>query len=254
MKRKGLRLKLINLIFLLFTIFVNFLANYLPLNGQNTGEVSRLYQNPFTPAGFTFSIWGLIYGLLIIFVIYQFFGSGKINAEFTTGPFFVIAAAANCSWIFFWHYNFIPFSLAAILILAFSLLKIFIKLEQYNNYSLAEFLALKLPFSIYTAWVLIASLANFMVFLLYLNQDWPPEFLTITAITFILFGLFVFIKISDNYPNLAFLLVIVWAYIGIIAAQMTNNNPQLAVIITAAISILIILFKMIFIITIKFTK
>ena len=71
MQKNKLSLKLTNLIFLLLTIFVNFLANYLPINGLNSGEVSDFYQNPFTPAGFTFSIWGLIYTLLIIFIIYQ---------------------------------------------------------------------------------------------------------------------------------------------------------------------------------------
>lgn len=65
-------LKILNLISLIVVLIVNFMANYLPINGYNTGELSDMYPNLFVPAGITFSIWGLIYLVLAIFVIYQF--------------------------------------------------------------------------------------------------------------------------------------------------------------------------------------
>ena len=48
---------------------VNTLANTLPINGYNTGQVSAFYPNLFVPDGFTFSIWSVIYLLLIGFVV-----------------------------------------------------------------------------------------------------------------------------------------------------------------------------------------
>jgi len=50
-------------------IAVNALANILPINGYNTGQISAFYPNAFVPAGFTFSIWGVIYLLLLSYTI-----------------------------------------------------------------------------------------------------------------------------------------------------------------------------------------
>ena len=245
MQKNNISLKITNLIFLLLTIFVNFLANYLPINGLSSGEVSDLYQNPFTPAGFTFSIWGVIYTLLIIFIIYQFIGKGKINQKFSTGPYFIIASIANGSWLYLWHNQAIPLSMLVILILPLSLFQIFKRLHQYHDYSLAEYIGLKLPFSIYTAWVTVASIANLMALLVYFRNDWPGNFLNIAAIIGILIGLAIAIKILDKYKNIAFALVVVWAYIGIIGAQLSYQLPGMTIIITAGLSILVILIKMI---------
>ncbi len=245
MQKNKISLKITNLIFLLLTIFVNFLANYLPINGLSSGEVSDLYKNPFTPAGFTFSIWGVIYTLLLIFIIYQFIGKGKINQEFSTGPYFIIASIANGSWLYLWHNQAIPLSMIVILILPLSLFQIFKRLHQYQNYSLSEYIGLKLPFSIYTAWVTVASIANFMALLVYLRNDWPANFLTIAAIIGILVALAITIKILDFYKNIAFALVVIWASIGIIGAQLSYQNPAMSVVITAGIAILVILFKII---------
>lgn len=245
MQKNKIGLKITNLIFLFLTIFFNFIANYLPLNNLSTGDISAFYQNPFAPAGFTFSIWGIIYFLLIIFVFYQIFSANDINQSFSTGPYFITASIANISWLLFWHYQLIPSSMTAILILLFSLMQIFKRIEQKNNYTLSSYLALKLPFSIYTAWVTVASLANFMVLLVYFKNDWPHNFLTIAALTAILIGTSVTIKIVDKYNNKAFSLVIIWAYTGIIAAQINEQSSELIIIITAALSIFIILLKLI---------
>ncbi|TDO94731.1 hypothetical protein DFR79_102107 [Halanaerobium saccharolyticum] len=244
MQKNKLGLKITNLIFLLLTIFVNFLANYLPINGISSGEVSDLYQNPFTPAGFTFSIWGVIYLFLTIFIIYQFTGKGEIIKRFSTGPYFIIASLANMSWLYLWHHQRLYLSMLVILILPFSLFQIFKRLHNYQNYSLTEYLGLKFPFSIYTAWVIVASIANLMAVLVYFKSDWPANFLNIAAVIGILLGLAITVKILDKYKNIAFALVVVWAYTGIIGAQLSYQMPVMAVIITAGISILIILFKL----------
>lgn len=50
-------------------IAVNALANILPFNGMNTGEISNLYNVLFTPAGYVFSIWGVIYIAVFIWLV-----------------------------------------------------------------------------------------------------------------------------------------------------------------------------------------
>jgi len=246
MKENNFMLKTLNAAAVFLTIFINFLANYLPINGLNTGQVSANYENPFTPAGFTFSIWGLIYLLLIIFAVYQFIGSGKIKKNFSTGPYLIAASAANISWIFLWHYQYIYFSMFVILLLPLFLFPIFKRVNSFSNYSTAEYISIKLPFSIYTAWVTIASLANFMVTLVYFKQDWPNKFLVVSAVLALLVGLYITIKIIEKFKDTAFSLVVIWAYFGIISAQLSLNRPEYIIIITAGLSILIIIFKLIF--------
>jgi len=243
MKKKGLLIKLLNTAAVALTIFVNFLANYLPINGISTGDVSAEFNNPFTPAGFTFSIWGIIYLLLIIFVVYQFIGNGKIKERFTTGPFLVLASLANISWIFLWHYQYIYLSMFVILLLPISLFPLFKKVSSYKNYSAAEYISIKLPFSIYTAWVTIASLANFMVTLVNFRKSWPDNFLVIAASISLLIGLFITIKVLQKFRNIPFAVVVLWAYFGIMSAQFSLNQPAYTVIITAAASMVIIILQ-----------
>ena len=241
--KSSLTLKITNAIFLFATIIINFLANYLPFNDISTGEVSAAYENPFTPAGFTFSIWGVIYFLLFIFIIYQFKSKKDTKVDFSTGPYFIIASIANCSWLYLWHQQLFLAAMVVILILALSLFQIFKKVEKIERFSTIDYISLKLPFSIYTAWLSVASLANFMVLLVYFKNDWPKNFLTIAAAFCILTALFIAIKILDIYQNIPFALVIIWALSGIISANTGGQDQNMLIIITASISIIIIIFK-----------
>ena len=130
-----------------------------------------------------------------------------------------------------------------ILILPFSLYPLFKKVSSYKSYSAAEYISIKLPFSIYTAWVTIASLANFMVTLVYFRQNWPNNFLIIAAAISLLIGLFITIKILQRFKNIPFAAVVIWAYFGIIAAQLSLNQPAYTVVITAAAAVVIIILQ-----------
>jgi len=70
--KKGIFLKIFVAITYLGMIVVNALSNILPINGNNTGQVSNAYPNLFAPAALTFSIWGVIYFLLAAYTLYQF--------------------------------------------------------------------------------------------------------------------------------------------------------------------------------------
>lgn len=241
--KRGLGLKITNAVFLLATIIINFLANYLPFNNISTGEVSASYENPFTPAAFTFSIWGVIYFLLFLFIIYQFKVEKGQEKNFSTGPYFIIASTANCSWLYLWHQQLLPAAMAVILIMALSLFQILKRVEKIEQFSILSYISLKLPFSFYTAWLSVASLANFMALLLYFKNDWPKNFLTVAAAFCILTALFITVKILDLYQNIPFALVIIWALSGIISANTGGQNQNMLMIITASISIMIIVFK-----------
>ncbi|MGY5877369.1 MAG: hypothetical protein RTU30_16575, partial [Candidatus Thorarchaeota archaeon] len=104
-------LQIINLMIVLATITVNALANILPINGVGTGDVanSPAYFNFFTPANYVFSIWGVIYLLLIIFAVYQIRSSER-DMEYLKqiGVLFILNGIFNMVWIFIFHFSVAP--------------------------------------------------------------------------------------------------------------------------------------------------
>ena len=64
-------LQIANGVALVFTIVMNYLSNTGIFNGNTMQTVSDNYRNFFTPAGYAFSIWGVIYLGLLGFVFYR---------------------------------------------------------------------------------------------------------------------------------------------------------------------------------------
>ncbi len=85
-------------------IAVNIMANALPINGQATGEISDRFDVYFVPAGYVFSIWGLIYLGLLAYAVYQVLPAQAENPSLRNiGFLFVLSCVANIAWIFLWH-------------------------------------------------------------------------------------------------------------------------------------------------------
>ena len=106
-----------NFLSILMALSVNILASALPLNGQNTGEISDRFQVYFVPAGYVFSIWGVIYLGWIAFMIFQFQPSQNENPRLRRlGYLFAFSNIANAAWLFCWHYN--QFGLSVLVMLA----------------------------------------------------------------------------------------------------------------------------------------
>ena len=125
------RLSVANIFALIVTIVLNYLSNTGIFNGNTMSTVSAAYQNLFTPAGYAFSIWGLIYLGLAAFVIYHAVVSFKSNQEnnvvLKVGWWFVISCIANCAWIFAWLYDYTGLSVIIMKMLLFSLVMIILK-------------------------------------------------------------------------------------------------------------------------------
>lgn len=145
-------------------LIVNFLANFLPIGGRTTGEVSASYPSLFTPAGFTFSIWGLIYAFLILYCIYQLLPRNKYRAAFDRiNRHFVVNCAANALWIICWHYELITLSLILMAVILTSLIGIYRHILPSKVEGLRDRLFMRIPFSLYLGWITVATLANISV-------------------------------------------------------------------------------------------
>ena len=145
----------------LIVIAVNAAANLIPLNGYQTGELSDLNPTGFTPSGWVFAIWSLIYLGLIAYGIAALVGSERTRGRATTltTPY-LVNAAANAGWIFAWHYRQVELSLALMLVILATLIMIFLRLRRQPPPSVWEFLVIDAPFSLYFGWITTATLAN----------------------------------------------------------------------------------------------
>lgn len=237
-----LLLAILNLVGFLGTIIVNALANVLPINNITTGAISDLYPNLFTPAGLTFSIWGLIYVLLAIFVIYQLIPSVRKDAQKVDfvqriGPFFFISCLANIGWMFAWHYQNIALSLVLMLILLGCLLMIYLRLsigttEVTRNRKYLVYL----PFSIYLGWITVATIAN--VTALLVDQNWGTFGLgeQFWAVAVIIVGIGIALSMLFTRKDIYYCLVVDWALLGILLKRLSDAmvSDQSVVAITIA--------------------
>jgi len=242
---KKLVLQVGNIIGYIGTVIVNALANIIPIGGKNTGELSDQYPNLFVPAGLTFSIWGVIYLLFALFVIYQARDIYKSENEKLNMPFldqigygFIIASAANISWIFFWHYEFVLISLFVMIALFASLLYIYLRLDiGRSEVPRNEKLLVHIPFSVYIGWITVATVANVTAVLVDAGvQSFGPlaEFLTVVVIVVVVI---ITLLMLWTRKDIAYSLVVVWAALGIVIKQISQN---LLIAIVALIALIIV--------------
>jgi hypothetical protein len=201
----------------LATIAVNGLANALPINGLNTGEISDRFKVYFVPAGYVFSIWGLIYLGLIAFTIFQALPAQHDNPRMrATGWWVVLSGLANITWILLWHYEIFPLTILVMLVLLASLILVYLRLGTgRTTVSKAESWLVRVPFSIYLGWITVATVANATSLLDYLKWDAfriAPE----TWMVIILAAVLVISAVmSYTRRDVAYTLVILWALAGI---------------------------------------
>jgi len=222
-------------------IIVNGLANGIPLGGQTTGEISAKYPSLFTPAGFTFSIWGLIYLSLAAFIIYQALPAQRNNqliAKIT--PLFVANCAANAAWIFVWHYDLLWLSLILMAAILITLMQIYRALAAAGPAaSGAEWLFLRLPFSLYTGWITVATIANLSC--LQIAYGWDDAGLS--AIDWTLLKLAIAGAIGATVVlrkgDIAYVLVIAWAAFGIASKQVATPAVAGAAMTLSVLAVLL---------------
>lgn len=203
------------------TLVMNGLANALPLNGRGTGQISGLFDSLFTPAGYVFSIWGLIYLGLTAFTIWQALPAQRANPRCRRiGWVYVGSALANIAWLFAWHWLQFAASLAAMLAILACLLVIWLRLKPSRRLvSRAELWTTHLPFSLYLGWITVATVANTAILLIHWQWDggplspvaWTLVMLAVAAALGLLFAL--------RERDFTCTGVLVWALAGIAVKQ-----------------------------------
>jgi hypothetical protein len=214
-------------------IIVNVLANTLPINGLNTGEISDLYVNLFVPAGITFSIWGIIYLLLGGYIIYQLIlafdrkkrtkkEQKKKQVFEKIGIYFIITSLLNISWILLWHHLLIELSVLVMIALLATIIRI-ANIIKKEKISVKELWFLKIPFSMYLGWIIIATIANITALLVKISWNGFGISEATWTLLILLVGASIGIARMLKDKNYFYGLVFIWAYIGI---YLRHNSVQ----------------------------
>jgi hypothetical protein len=215
-------LKISALLAYVFMVGVNYLAVSLPLGGRSTGQISDNYQNLFAPAGYAFSIWGLIYTLLGIYVVYQLWRKEDELVE-KINKIFILNVLLNASWIFAWHYDLIWLSVIIMGGLLATLIKIADIFRTRVLTQREKWLA-RLPFSVYFGWITVATIANVTVFLVYLGwKGFGLADFVWTSIVLLVGALIGILRLRLD-KNIAYGLVLIWAYFGILFKHLSAGG------------------------------
>jgi hypothetical protein len=235
---------IVNLFSFLVVVVVNVLAIAIPLGGKSTGQLSDQYPNLFVPAGLTFSIWGVIYILLGVYVVYGLVCSmpkSKQSSDFMEriGILFIITCVANAGWIMSWQYEILPLSLVFMVILLLSLIAIYNKLNVGRSKAFpTEKYMVHLPMSVYLGWISIATIAN--VTALLVAYRWNRFGMTeqFWAVVMIGIGIVLGVIMLFSRRDIFYALVVDWAVFGnFLKRTAAGVTPARAVIIASIIGI-----------------
>jgi translocator protein len=232
-----------NALSVVIALTVNILASTMPLNGQNTGEISDRFQVYFVPAGYVFAIWGIIYIGWIAFAIYQFRSTQKESPRLRKlGYLFALSGIFNAAWLFCWHYNLFGLSVLVMLTLLGLLIASYLKLNVGRTpVNTAEKWSVDIPFSVYLGWISVATVANVTDYLYFINwtgfgiapQVWAVIMLVIASV------LALAMTITRRDSGYAF--VLVWSFAGIAQKQantaLVANSTWVATVLVLGLAI-----------------
>jgi len=233
--RKIILLQSLNVLAFAVTVVVNGLASSLALNGRTTAEVSDLYFTLVTPAGYVFAIWGVIYALLLVFVVFQALPNQREKPFLTQiSVLFILSSVLNVVWLFLWHYDQIVLSVALMFALLTTLIVVYFRLGiGKSSVSLKERVFVRLPFSVYLGWITVASIANVASALVAVKWDGFGLANDVWAVIVIAVALLITLGVIATRKDVAYSLVIVWALVGIAVNQSAYQNIVLAATVSA---------------------
>jgi hypothetical protein len=230
----------------LLMIYVNYLSGAGKINDISAGGVSGKYPTLFTPAGFTFSIWGLIYLFNLFFSIRLFLMGVKNDSNndlYSISKYFILTCILNICWIYTWHYDKISLSVLLMLGLLITLILLYQNVSEKHFQSVWSYLSTYTPISLYLGWICIATVANISVWLTSAKWEGDPFSASFWASLMLVvaaaINLFILIKKRD----IVFAMVFLWAAYGIFTARSIEASDASLWVSRSAIAGMIIVFS-----------
>lgn len=207
-------------------VMINTLGAMGYINGMNQQTVSNRYDTLVTPAGFAFSIWGLIYGLLLLtWIVALVKWKDGYYQKFTeeTSVIFWRSCLLNILWIVVFSYEMIGLSTVIIFALLIDLMLILKKLLKIHQKGM---ILPPLSFGIYAGWIFIANFVNLSAYLVQLQFDYFGKDEVWFSLGLIAVALILSVLSSFYHKNAAFSLPIAWALFGTLSELRAMQSAQ----------------------------
>jgi len=208
----------------LITLAINIAANVLPINGQRTAEISDRFDVFVIPAGYVFSIWGLIYLLLAAFTIDQARPSRSTDPTLRRmGWLPVVAGVLNALWVLLFQYEWFVVTVPVMIGLLITL--IWINASTFADRGRLAGSArwtVRLPFSVYLGWITIATIANIAQALQAVGVTVDPTVAPVIAAGVLTVGVAIALTFVWRFADVAYGAVVVWAYIGVAVKEVAT--------------------------------
>ncbi|MEQ8549754.1 MAG: hypothetical protein RIC03_17710 [Cyclobacteriaceae bacterium] len=234
-------LPFINSVTLAFTLWANYWANSGAMNGHTVGEISRQYNSLFTPAGYAFSIWGIIFLGLIALVINQWIqvANGRDAEVNRAGIWLAVVNLLNGSWTIVWISEMPGLSVVIMLLLLLSLTILVIKLDMEKWDAPMRIITWTWwPIAIYYGWIVLATVANVSAWLVSIQWQFLFSEVSWTIIMILIAtAVFLFLIATRNLREAAG--AGIWGLYAIVSKQI-DANPSIAYTAIAGMIILIV--------------
>jgi len=233
----SISLRWLSLILVILNIFFNYLTDQLGMPGRPVSEVTYQYNSLFTPAGYAFSIWGLIYLSFLLYAIHALRPSQRNDAFYDRmlAPF-MLANILTMVWQYVFRLDKVGGSMIVILLtlatafVLFNRAKAAINTGKYSNWH-------TVPFSLFLGWLCVATIANTSVWLK--STGWTggtlgePGWTAIMIAIALMTGCLISVTLRDYIIPL----VVSWAAIAIwVASRNTSNIVSNAALAAGIIS------------------
>ncbi|MFE7224202.1 tryptophan-rich sensory protein [Nocardioides sp. NPDC057577] len=231
-----------NALALVFALVANFLTGAQILDLPPINEVSDKYATYLTPAGYAFSIWTLIYLLLIVFAVYQARDlrdpRDENDVPLRLGPLFIIASICNGLWTYVFVKEWVGLSVIVLLTLTATLYAALWRLGVGTTRpSTKDFLMVWLPLMLYTGWVTAASIVNIATYLD--SKDVTVSPLASTVVIVVLTAALLFLLLKRNLRELLFSCA--WALVAVGLRQLQlSQSTSVAIVALVCAGVLVL--------------
>lgn len=236
-------LKHMALISYVLMLTINIFADITLLNGVSANDVSSTYMNLYVPSNYTFTIWGVIY---IFLGLYVFYSMGNLKEEteeklVVINKWFIISNVINVCWVIVWHYEMMLLSFLLMILLMTTLVGVSYQIQNIKRYTKDRFF-ISFPFALYFGWVAVTVLVNFMALLTSFGFKLEP----IVTILVIALGMIVGIYMTYKKRIMGFGLMLIWGYVGILYRHLSYGGydgayPEIIIATSTGIVMMIVL-------------
>ena len=200
---------------ILSNIYLNYYSNTHPFAGQTMGVVSAKYPTLLTPAGYAFSIWGLIFLALVVYAVWQLLPRQReISLPDAIAKPLTLASIATGVWVVLFAYELILLSVGMMLLILGSLIVAYGRTRRRIFAEAAPALA-GVPFSLYLGWISVASVINITIGLRQLGWQTAEGVSVVLTLGLIFMVVALGLIMSRVFRDMVFPLVVAWALVAI---------------------------------------